>query len=127
MIPLRGAHAADTGEVALGAACADMEEDRVDDEKAVLLKRGRWGVFRITPRPDLGEFGAYQASCPFHARSEKTGCKKHISILGPTPKDSKLALRRACLWCAKAPSFSRQRLGSATGSNQTSAAAGLDV
>ena len=38
------------------------------------LKRGFWGIFRMTPKQpgsSAGPFGSYQATCPFFPREEQ--------------------------------------------------------
>jgi hypothetical protein len=58
-------------------------------EQAVehLLRARNWGVFRITPKQagsGGGAYGGFQASCCFHAKNSKTGCKKWIPIVANT-------------------------------------------
>ena len=73
------------------------------------LKKGSFGIFKLTPKPKASQFGDYQISCPFHRRSCKTGCKKTKSILGPTKQDEENARHFLCWWACQAPRFNRQR------------------
>jgi hypothetical protein len=70
-------------------------------EGEVELRSWKVNVFRLTPKEGRlkggggGAHGGYEAACPFHAKSSKTGCKKWSPCLGPTPNDRRIALRRA--------------------------------
>eukprot|EP00971_Amphidinium_carterae_P150434 2982443-Amphidinium_carterae.2 len=69
-----------------------------------------FGVFRITPKqPDASApaksratFGGYQASCPFHAKSRKTRCKKKISLPSHAIEHKHEVWLRAAHWCTLA-------------------------
>ena len=68
---------------------------------------GRWGCFSISVKRRT-RFGGYQGSCPWHAKSSKTGCKKEHIIRGPTEADRKDALLRCMHWCSQARSVKWQ-------------------
>lgn len=69
-----------------------------------------WGAFRFTfKKTGGGQQVSLQATCPFHARSASTGCKKSLNI---TPFDStRLAEVTRLLkhWCIMARNFKFQR------------------
>ena len=77
---------------------------------------GEWGVFSFTWKPPRSErhpnntvHGALQASCPFHKKNSKTGCKKSITCLGPTRRDQEVSLLRLKVWCNNATKLGRQK------------------
>jgi len=71
---------------------------------------GRWGCFTISINTS-GQypFGAYEGSCPWHAKNLSTGCKKIQRIRGPSRADREEALLRCKFWCAQAFTVERQR------------------
>jgi hypothetical protein len=77
-----------------------------------LLTGQVWHVFRLTPKnPKQSKtlkYGGWQASCPYHRKNQTTGCKKYISIRGPSPSDSDAAMRAMALWCTMASNFEKQ-------------------
>lgn len=80
-----------------------MDEDKknsIEDD----IKAASWGVFRIT----LKRHGL-QASCPFHKRNDKTGCKKTIRIIGEGAAAKREALRLLMWWCICQQDHNRQR------------------
>ena len=87
-------------------------EDELNDLRE-LLSSSTWGCFRITPKqPGTSgnlTFGGYEGSCKFHKKSDKTGCKKFVSIKGPGPEPRDLALRQVLYWCSQAKDHDRQR------------------
>ena len=123
-----GAHAAPAGAGAAGAEMAGVglppgvlepappephPSDGPDVVNTDTLKRGFWGIFRMTPKQpgsSAGPFGSYQATCPFHAKSKNTACKKTIRIEGPAMADRLQTLRRLMFWCTQAKACKRQRV-----------------
>ena len=67
-----------------------------------------WGAFRITFKK-TGKQMAVQATCPFHAKNNSTGCKKSLNITPFTQVrlDEQLLLLKH--WCNQALKFTRQR------------------
>jgi len=55
-----------------------------------------------------GPFGGYQAICPFHRKSARTGCSKWFRVNGPAYADRAEAARASLHWCAQAAKFDRQ-------------------
>ncbi len=82
-------------------------------EGAALMRSGRFGVFRLTPKQpgtsSSGAYGGLQATCPFHRLNARSGCKKFVTIRGPSVEDKSAALRVLLQWCVEAPNYSRQR------------------
>ena len=72
------------------------------------LKGGMFGVCRMTPKKS-GLYGAYQAACKLHKKSDSTACKRSFPILGPTREDLKRAILMAGWWCNLAFDCDRQR------------------
>ena len=70
----------------------------------------QWGPFRFTfttaeKRPPHGQ---YQAHCPFHRLSDKTGCTRAMQV-GPSKETKEEAKRMLQSWCLLAPLHSRKR------------------
>lgn len=86
---------------------AGSEPDELDE----VLRSTRWGCFRLTPkRPGPNSrHGGYEAVCPFHALSNRTLCKRFVSMQGPGREQQARSLRMLLHWCSMAPDFSRQR------------------
>ena len=70
-----------------------------------------WGGFRITwsTPAKRGPHGAWQASCPYHKFSAKTGCKKSIGLKEGTDAEKDKCRDLLKLWCLQAPQRNRQR------------------
>ena len=69
------------------------------------------GPFRLTPKQpgkSAGEFGGFEAACPYHRKNATTSCKKNCTILGPTRKDKRKCVAFLLLWCQAAQDFDRQ-------------------
>lgn len=83
-----------------------------EDPKEVLGKTV--GPFRFTSKQHFyksgGQYGGWEAACPFHKKNDKTLCRKWFGIAGPTHADRKSAAAAAMLWCSRARQFERQRL-----------------
>jgi hypothetical protein len=81
------------------------------EAEAFRLTREAWGVFRFSMKNSTKAppHGCIQATCPFHARSSKTGCKKTLSIPGPTVAAVKLVFKQLWQWCNCAQQFDRRR------------------
>jgi hypothetical protein len=84
-------------------------------EAAAALLAGNRGAFRLTPKQpgikksERGRYGGYQASCPFHQKNKKTGCKRFISFGSNDVAEKRLVFRQLLWWCSQACSFARQR------------------
>ena len=69
-----------------------------------------WGPFRFTftgphKRPPHGQ---WQANCPYHRLSERTGCTRAMQA-GPTEQTKEEAKRTLQTWCLLAPHHDRKR------------------
>ena len=49
-------------------------------------------------------------TCPFHAKSSRTKCKKYSALKGPSQQERLRALKRLHIWCIAWSDFNRQRL-----------------
>jgi len=87
-----------------------QESGAESDELSSVFKRGALGPFRFTSKQasDRCAWGGWEARCPFHRRSEKTGCKKFISVKGPKVDDKNNSLKALMMWCMAARSYDRQ-------------------
>ena len=65
-----------------------------------------WGCFRFTPKHSAQSV-QWEASCPFHRKNEKTGCKKLVSA--SRAGGSEGAIHRLKFWCIQASQHDRQR------------------
>ena len=94
--------------------------DEVSERQALAspISRGvhpdsrRWGVFLLTFVKQDGsrKHGAWQATCPFHAKSKVTGCRKTVNIRAPGDEAASFRAQELVrLWCSTAPNYSRQR------------------
>ena len=73
------------------------------------LENHRWGPFRVTFKvPQGSRFGGWQIECPFHAKSERTKCRKFTSIVADTVEAQTGALNALKLWAVEAKSHNRQ-------------------
>ena len=56
---------------------------------------GQFGVFRGTPKQPgkAGPFGGYQVTCPLHRKSARTGCKRFMTLPGPSMAEKMATLR----------------------------------
>ena len=68
----------------------------------------KWGAFRFTSkRPSkIGSDGqgsfVWQASCPFHAKNQKTGCRKSCNVSPLTPENFRNVINCLKAWCNEA-------------------------
>eukprot|EP00971_Amphidinium_carterae_P341369 6480128-Amphidinium_carterae.8 len=93
-------------------------EISVDEEAAsyVHLRVRKRGGFTFTPKQGRGQggtagtFGGIQASCPWHARNDKTGCRKFMSMTSGSPQARLEVMRQLCYWCIHGHNCDRQRL-----------------
>ena len=100
-----------------GASDADAAEPAADaqpDHPAAVeqvLRSGRFGIFRMTPKQpsDRIPFGGYEASCPFHRKNSRTGCKKFCRMTEAGPAARRDTLLRLMHWCTLAVYHNRQR------------------
>eukprot|EP00971_Amphidinium_carterae_P348204 6490377-Amphidinium_carterae.1 len=71
----------------------------------------KWGAFRFTPkqRSDTRPYGGIEATCPFHKKSEATGCKKYMALRDGTAATRVATIKCLQAWCAAAPLYDRQR------------------
>eukprot|EP00971_Amphidinium_carterae_P350631 6491656-Amphidinium_carterae.4 len=56
-----------------------------------------------------GRYGGFQASCPFHKKNSRTGCKRFIQVTGAKLQDRRDALLKCLYWCLEARHHHRQR------------------
>eukprot|EP00969_Alexandrium_andersonii_P342249 15127944-Alexandrium_andersonii.AAC.1 len=63
-----------------------------------------WGPFKITRKGARG----WQASCPFHAASSKTTCKKLFTAKTTAEADMEATVLLAKCWCVAAMQFDRK-------------------
>ena len=106
------AEAAAPAAAAIVAPAAGEAEPSLDDQAASPeLRRGAYGVFRLTPRAPTvqDQFGGFQAECPFHKKNRTSGCRKYVPIGGPSQKHWQDALRLLCTWCLRYNQIDRQR------------------
>ena len=69
----------------------------------------KFGAFHFTKKTSKNKSVSWEATCPFHRRNEKTGCK-HAKVVNPLTEDqSALVILQLKHWCNAALSFSRQR------------------
>ena len=91
---------------------ANPEEFAHESAPATSLQAqiGPWGIFRLgMKRATLrSAFGGIEASCPLHARSSKTGCKKYISCKDATLASALEAATVAKWWCVQGLKVERQ-------------------
>ena len=68
-----------------------------------------WGPFRLTFSSESirPPFGQWQATCPYHAVSDKTKCKKSIQLRSLDDKERTRDLLKQ--WCLAAPNVDRRR------------------
>eukprot|EP00971_Amphidinium_carterae_P341652 6480569-Amphidinium_carterae.1 len=99
-------------EVAAGVA-QNVEGVTVNPDDIALdlvMTSSRWGQFRITPKKKQGLYIGYQASCPYHALNDKTGCKKTVGFSATaTRAEQKLVLQGLLHWCIMGPEHTHQR------------------
>ena len=80
---------------------------------AILERPGNWGPFTFSLKQAKAtrggsRFGGYEISCPFHRKSEKTSCKKFVSLRGSSAECKQRALMLARHWAIQAPHFQTQ-------------------
>ena len=68
-----------------------------------------WGAFRFTFKR-TGAQVLLQSTCPFHAKSSATGCKKSLNISPATEEKKKEVTRLLKFWSNSARQYTRQRL-----------------
>lgn len=88
-----------------GEADIDDSMEHVFDR----LSSGAFRHFKITPKQYEESYGGYQATCLFHKKNHKTGCKRWFRVDGPSRKDKEDAVKLLLHWCIIAPDFDRQR------------------
>ncbi len=88
-------------------------DDSGSDDSAVpkLGKPAAWGPFKLTVKqPAAGRlFGGVEATCPFHRRNAKTGCKKYLQLRSDSQDEFQTCIRSLKAWCNAATMYSRQR------------------
>ena len=76
------------------------------------LEGGLFGMFRISTKAAGtvagGQYGGYQATCLYHAKNAKTGCKRYLSVPGPSQEDRDITYRRLCWWLCMSADYNRQ-------------------
>ena len=69
-----------------------------------------WGVFLMTRLPaSSSSRGGWQATCPYHRKSQVTACRKACMAIDTSQEASHRVLRQLKFWCLQAPTFDRQR------------------
>ena len=69
-----------------------------------------WGVFLMTRLPaSSSSRGGWQATCPYHRKSQVTACRKACMAATTSQEASHRVLRQLKFWCLQAPTFDRQR------------------
>ena len=70
-----------------------------------------WGHFRLRFKKasDREPHGRWEASCPWHAKSSVTKCKKTLRLPGPSVEEQEQTLQLLRHWCNSARAYSRQR------------------
>ncbi|MCP4245122.1 MAG: hypothetical protein GY772_31670, partial [bacterium] len=103
-----------------GAAACDIR----------VLQGQTLGPFRVTPKQGqgraagpCGDYGGWEATCPFHRKNASSGCRKWFRVQGPTLEDRARAANAAMQWCSVAKDFDRQRWHLAYTPDQMSAPA----
>ena len=69
-----------------------------------------FGHFRLTFSDALSvryPFGRWQATCPYHARNEKTGCTRTRGLPDPSEEAKENTKQLLMYWCTAAGSFAR--------------------
>ena len=100
----------------LQAEAEAVEKPPSDDSDSDVPRLGRpsaWGPFRLTvkqPSASAGRaYGGIEATCPFHRKNKKTGCKKYLQLRSSTQNEFDLCLRSLKAWCNAATTYNRQR------------------
>ena len=93
------------------AAGVAVAAEAVRVEAVVNLESpGTWGVFKCSLKKPRGTFrGAYEITCPYHRLSEKTLCKKLVTLPSNDAEGKRTALAQARFWAVQAMNFQRQR------------------
>ncbi len=95
------------------APCPAGAEEAQDDVARASLRSilsrssGRWGAFLITHKTS-GRYGGFQAQCPFHRKSDVTGCKKYLACRVAGEEGQASALLCLQLWCIRALEYNFQ-------------------
>ena len=104
----------DEGDALPGPARGPQREPAPAAADALDVEGGFFGFFRVTAkRPGSsggGRYGGLQATCPFHKKNEKTGCKRFLALEDGSESTKQDTMRRLAWWCTMAPDFNRQRL-----------------
>ena len=70
----------------------------------------KFGAFRFTSKkPKTTAQFSWQVTCPFHAKSNHTGCKKAMNVTPVTEEKYKEVILCLKHWCNQAKKFTRQR------------------
>jgi hypothetical protein len=107
-------HSLGIEETGAGGSAPSIAPVPVTVEVLVKLLGKRRGPFRFTPKQAQnyksgGQFGGWEAGCPYHKKNEKTGCRKWFGIKGTEQVHRVQAAAAALEWCACARDFNRQR------------------
>ena len=81
----------------------EESQDHLEDV-ASLVVDSCWGVFSIVAKNH-----GWQATCKFHSKSRRTGCKKWFPLLSLSKEDENRCLRNLLWWCLRHSDFTRQR------------------
>ena len=73
----------------------------VEDELDLVLRSTKWGVFRITAKKQLNRYVGFQARCPYHSLSQRSGCKKVVGFSPAASREEQKRSLRALLCCCR--------------------------
>ena len=88
---------------------AVAEPSRPSDTRAAHERHpesGRVGPFTLSFSMKRPPLGAWQATCPFHALNDKTGCTKAMKV--SAEHSSQMVRRMLLMWCLQAPHHTRK-------------------
>eukprot|EP00971_Amphidinium_carterae_P074029 1463369-Amphidinium_carterae.2 len=90
------------------AVCGDRAG--APDPLLQMLPLGNWGIWKLGRKKPTkpNSYGGIECVCPLHAKSERSGCKKYIPILGDDDKSVRLAISKAKTWAVAGVEVLRQ-------------------
>ena len=84
-----------------------------DDLLALLVGMANttWGIFTFTRKANKeGELTGWQASCPYHKRNKKTGCKRFFNVGDGSDAVKEETIRRMLHWSLIGPDHQLQSM-----------------
>ena len=69
----------------------------------------KYGPFHFTRKVAKSGAVSWEATCPFHRKSSRTGCKHTRTVRPATEEESQNVILRLKFWCNEALKFERQR------------------